>query len=193
MSDFSDELSSNSSVILDLMDRSFYLDSSSDEDDYGMDFDECEDVYEDDHLHLDMEKTNGQYYIGLCKYFKKQNNILFLNSVSPRTFFKHPFVRISDYLFMYTIVTIRSPKVHIMKLMIQPDDTYSVVVKTHWLRLVQRHWRNIYRERYEILQKRRSIGSIIQFQLTGKYPLELNSLPCLAGMMSSYKKSLTDI
>jgi hypothetical protein len=143
-------------------------------------------IVQDDLFHMDSEKINGHYYIGICKYFPRRRNILYLDSVSTKTFFKFPFAIIMEYLKSYSIVHVENPKLHIMKLLIYGDGSYYVVLKTYWLRLVQRHWKRIFKERQQIIAKRRSIDSIRYFEYNGKHCIGQRSLPRLDGMMRAY-------
>jgi hypothetical protein len=188
-SDTTDFLSSDDSVIIDDLYDEYGGDTNGmDFLDFGNDYEEFEDVFNDDVDHLDMEKTDGAYYIGLCKYIPREHTLLYLNSVSARTFHKYPFQRILGYLELHSLIYIRIPKLHILKLHVLEDQTYTVVIKTHWIRLVQRHWRKICRERSEILIKRRRIESLWLTSISHKHIVEAHSMPDLVGMMSEYKK-----
>jgi hypothetical protein len=146
-------------------------------------------IVQDDLIHMDSEKVHGHYYIGICKYFPRRRNILYLDSISSKTFFKFQFSIIMEYLKSYSIIHVENPKLHIMKLLIYDDGSYYVVLKTYWLRLIQRHWKRVFKERQEILRKRTSIGSILYFQQNGKYRFGERCLPNIIGMMSSYMKT----
>jgi hypothetical protein len=157
--------------------------------DFGLNFDEYEDIYSNDIEHLDMEKIDGNYYIGICCVsISCRNSILFLNSVSAITFSNYSFKRIMEYLILHTIIHVRNPKLHIMKMNILQDGTYSVIIKTYWLRLVQRHWRKVYLERQLVLKQRCSLDAIHTKMIRGKYMSGLNILPGLNGMMRQYNK-----
>lgn len=196
-----DSILSSSSDDSNIMEGS---DSNSDEsgdsdyesmDDLDMDIDEdpyhVEAIYRDDSQHFYEEKTNKQYYIGVCKYIPRRQLILLFNSVSARVFLKHPLRHICDYLERLSIQSTRSTKLHIMQLDVLPDHTYSVIIKTHWLRLVQRHWKKIFRERKEIFKRRMSINCLHHREITGRYKQGNNVLPTIYGMMSMYADSTT--
>ena len=61
------------------------------------------------------------------------------------------------------------------------------ILKTHWLRLVQRRWKNIIKERKYVLQIRKRINSLRQKEITGNWPLDCLFYPELKGMLSSLK------
>jgi len=117
---------------------------------------EIERIYNEDVHHLDSDKTHGKCYIGLCKYMPNQNLFLMLNTISSRTYFRHNIVHVLKYLYYYGSVRLVQPKIEIMKLEVLDDGTYSVVLKTYWIRLIQRHWRRIYAKRQAILNARKT-------------------------------------
>jgi hypothetical protein len=150
---------------------------------------EYDEIYQEDSLHVYSEKENNAYYVGLAKYMVKQNVLLMINSVSANTFFRYSFQRIRDYLGKYSLINVQNAKIHIMKLCILPDDTYSVVLKTHWLRLIQRHWKKVYKERARVIRGRRSIKNMLLKEIHGRYPGDLNRIPGIHGMLECYKTS----
>ena len=50
-------------------------------------------------------------------------------------------------------------------------------IKTHWLRLVQRRWKKIYRQRQEIIKLRARARSLIKREQTGKWPKQSRRMP----------------
>lgn len=50
-------------------------------------------------------------------------------------------------------------------------------LKTHWIRLVQRRWKKIHRERKEMLAKRATPRALQIRETTGKWPKELQVWP----------------
>jgi len=155
-------------------------DESDIESDYG-------DIFHEEQYHLDMDKYDNKYYIGLAHYNHYRNIYLLSNSVTLGSFLKFPFYKILGYLYVYSIAKPIFFKyetgIEIMKTRYLDDSSLSVILKTHWLRIVQRNWKRIYKERKEILKKRCSIYSLYQRQITGRYPEGLNSLPSLIGML----------
>ena len=88
------------------------------------------------------------------------------------------------------MIPLQNPKIQIMKLQIQDTESshqlYTVVLKTHWIRLVQRHWKTLMKERKKMIKQRASITSRQLFENTGKYTYEINFMPRLKGMLSMY-------
>jgi hypothetical protein len=50
-------------------------------------------------------------------------------------------------------------------------------IKTHWLRLVQRRWKKIYKQRQEIIKLRSKPSSLIEREMTGKWPKQSKIMP----------------
>jgi len=151
---------------------------------------EHDEIYQDDSHHVYSEKEHDHYYIGLTKrtYTDNRDVLLMINSVSPFVFFQYGFERIRRYLAEYSIVRVENAKVHIMKLCILEDGTYSVVLKTHWIRLVQRHWRKTYQQRKRVIRGRRNLANLRHREVYGRWPHGLNRVPSLHGLMQEYKK-----
>ena len=64
---------------------------------------------------------------------------------------------------------------------------YVAILKTFWLRLIQRKWKNIIKERNNIIKKRCTLNSLRHRELTGKWPKDCLCFPQLKGMLSQLK------
>jgi hypothetical protein len=142
-------------------------------------------IYYDDTETVEAIKTNGSYYLGcVC------NCLLFEMAVSPRIFYKYTYRQIREYMHQYSVLSCclsrRKPILHIIRVDIQNNILYNAVLKTIWLRLVQRHWKKICKQRQEILHLRKSWKNQRYFELHGKYIAGSNYVPSLRGMMSQY-------
>jgi hypothetical protein len=154
-------------------------DSESDGDSAG------ESIFDQDQDHIDTDKENGRYYIGMQCYIEQRNLMLVANTVSVSTFYKYSGKQISDYLYSYSVIRPSCEAIDIIKLHILPDDSYSVVLKTHWLRVVQRTWKKVYQERKRILINRMVSKNRQYYEIHGQYPCGMNVLPSLNGMLIS--------
>lgn len=157
--------------------------------DLDEEFDETIDaIYQDDKDHLDSDKTDGHYYVGIYKHIQSSGNLMYVNSVSGGTFTKYSLEHIRDYLYYYSIMLRRSSDVEIMQLYIR-KEVYYVVVKTFWLRIIQRTWKK-HIQQYKERQQQRMLPQNIRYrEIHGKYPNELNYLPKIRGMLAHYKQS----
>jgi hypothetical protein len=169
----------NTVIILD-SDEEIYTDDEHDE--YIID-----DIYRDECEYLDTEKQSGHYYIGVVGSIS-QDAILYANSIRPQTFFKYAYAHSLSYLQLYSIFRIRKPKIEIIKLLILDDSTHIAILKTHWLRIVQRTWKKIHSQRKIILNKRMSPNARRLFEISGRYPPDACYMPSIRGTLYAYNK-----
>jgi hypothetical protein len=104
-------------------------------------------IFYQDELFLDSPKTHNKYYIGISKYIYSQDYYLLLCAMSPQTFYRVDYYTALTYLTEYSIVPIHNSNIDILHLIINEDHVYTVIKKTHWLRLIQRTWKKIYRQK----------------------------------------------
>jgi len=61
------------------------------------------------------------------------------------------------------------------------------ILKTFWLKIVQRCWKNIFNKRKDILQTRCQPSSLRFREINGRWPDSCANLPTLRGMLSSLR------
>lgn len=156
-------------------------DSDSDNESlYESDDDELDQIYKYDYSILKY-KQNKKYYIGLVALI--DSVYLLGHIVTPKSLFKYSHNDILNYLYNYSIIQVNSPKIDIFQLHII-DNCYCVVIKTHWIRLIQRHWKKVYNAKLDMLRKRSMSCNHYPNSVFTKY--SNNQLPGLRGMMSHY-------
>lgn len=146
------------------------------------------------------EKEDGKYYIGMYAYVKDIELLqsggiliehpakLFLGmAISNRLFFKYEYKYIYKYL-CSSVAYCRNARfynlnVNIMKLNIINNELYTVVVKTIWIRIIQRHWKQVIKKRKEIIDKMK-MQTYLQNRELGKR--NMYKMPKLTGMLSMY-------
>lgn len=62
-------------------------------------------------------------------------------------------------------------------------DECVCVIKTFWLKLIQRAWKKIYNQRKITHQKRNNPRSLLYRQITAKWPDDCNYMPSIRGML----------
>jgi hypothetical protein len=149
-------------------------------------YDPFENIYEDEIDFLETDKINNQYLIGLP--IKYQNQIILGSYISSDSFFNYPINDILNYLKNYSIMRIKKPKIHIMKLNILNNETYTVILKTFWIKIIQRHWKKTFNIRNLIIKKRMSYNARSHNELRGRYPFGLNIISTINGLLSVYKQ-----
>ena len=138
---------------------------------------------------LDSEKEDKHYYIGNSRVSQDKLYILYANAVTPTTFFRFDINHVKSYLHDYSIFATNS-NIDIMKLFILDDHTYTVVIKTYWLKIIQRHWKKIYSQRKYCISRRKQIKTMMYVERNGMYPYDCYSMPGLQGMLMSYNTKL---
>ena len=63
------------------------------------------------------------------------------------------------------------------------------ILKTFWLKIIQRKWKKIFGERQTILQNRKSISNIIYREIHGKWNNSCSYLPSIRGMLNDLNNS----
>ena len=145
-------------------------------------------IYQEDRDHMDSEKQDGAYYLGIYKYMKTSGNFMLLSSVSNRSYFNHPFNHMISYLSEFSIFRNNASEIDIMQLTIQ-NDTYHVILKTHWLRLIQRAWKKRFAAYKNILKQRTYLKNLYYKESHGRWPPHLmNTEHKLYGLLAPYNQ-----
>ena len=100
---------------------------------------------------------------------------------------------VSDHLVIRNYKNIISSKNYIKPeiaecLYLNGDEELVSIIKTIWIRLIQRTWKKIYNLRKEILSKRCKIESFRYREIHGYWPASCNYLPTILGMLSNLPK-----
>ena len=70
------------------------------------------------------------------------------------------------------------------------DGECIAILKTYWIRLIQRTWKNIYKKRISLIKKRCNLNSLKYKEIYGKWPNNCNEYPSLKGMLSFLTRPL---
>ena len=115
-----------------------------------------------------------KYTNNLCKFYKNYYKKKFCEIYSPHillrnynNIIKHP-----SYL------NLQIGQIYYLK-----GNECVCIIKTIWLKLVQRAWKKIYKIRKELKQLRCRPDSIMYRQLTCKWPQNCNYMPSIRGML----------
>ena len=149
-----------------------------------------EDIYSYETLFRDLDDpddyyANNHYYLGLSFNDVEYNTLLLASTVQIMTFFQYKFTDITDYLNNYSILyqnVVNQPE--IMQLQIDNNMVYNVVIKTFWLKLIQRNWKRICNERKNIIK---NSGSILNYIKNSEIGIKQLPLPQLHGMLYHLK------
>ena len=140
-----------------------------------------EDICEDEDVNSTEECCDGGMYIGIPTYDAHYDINLLASRVSPKTFFDYDISEIMEYLVdsnvIQTTTVPRSPE--IMQVRIDESNAYAVVLKTHWLKLVQRKWKSV------LLERKRMMRDFKFIRLRELRANVSRKIPGLRGMMSN--------
>jgi hypothetical protein len=68
----------------------------------------------------------------------------------------------------------------VQKIQLEGDFAPTIaIVKTHYLRLIQRKWKNIFKKRQDIIKKRMTLQSLRYREINGIWPIECSQLPTI--------------
>jgi hypothetical protein len=146
------------------------------------------------------EKKDGQYFIGIYICMKdvqmwnsggfivEDSKKLYLGmAISANLFFDYEYKYVQKYLcsaIQYCPYARNFHlKISIMKLNITEDGLSLVIVKTYWLKIIQRHWKCIIKKRKEIIEEKKMYKYLRNREL-GKN--EYKVIPKLRGMLHQY-------
>jgi len=115
-----------------------------------------------------------KYANNLCKFYKKYYEKNYYDSS-----LSHKLLRnYNDIIKNPNYLNLQIGKIYYLK-----GDECVCVIKTFWLKLVQRSWKRVYKMRKFIMQRRCRPDSIMYRQFSGKWPDNCNFMPSIRGML----------
>ena len=69
-----------------------------------------------------------------------------------------------------------------------PSGHCVCIIKTIWLKLIQRAWKKIYKNRIDIIKKRFTVHALRTREITGKWPENCRYLPDIRGILSGLRR-----
>lgn len=178
---------------------------------YSSDIDSDEEDYDDIFCEED-EKGNSRFNIVLCEiyndkhhgisnntniysyhlvyYILKKLNMEVINDICEHT--NRMYIIDTPRLVPHSIIRNYSNiinstnyiKPEIAECIYFTDGECIAVIKTIWIRLIQRTWKKIYNLKHQILKKRCNISCILYKERNGAWPNDCLYLPRLEGMLS---------
>lgn len=138
------------------------------------------------------DKEDGEYAIGNYIRFNKIHNLYIGTTISTKCFFEFPFDKTTAYINACSKIYRSNylSKMHIMKCVANQNDVEMVpIIKTHWIRLIQRHWKSVFAIRTEMIRKQMGINALKNREIGNRGSASLLcNMPNIKGMLSIYKK-----
>jgi len=132
------------------------------------------DTYDNDETNL--PRINYDIISLKQKYFN-------LSICFTRYLYKHPIIR--NYQNIISKPNYIKPEIG--EYIILPTHETITILKTFWIRIIQKKWKKVFQEKQKIIRQRCSIQSLKIRQITGYWPIYCNNLPGLKGMLSKLK------
>ena len=143
----------------------------------------CEDEYFET-LHKDKQR-----YIGFA--LEQYDNYIYLIHITQQNYLKYPHEIVRKYMRRFSCIEMpKNANIEIIQMIITNvsfgDETFpvkNVVIKTHWIRLIQRCWRKVLQQRKIMIFNWASMRNRRHVELTGKNLPEYRRLPGLSGCL----------
>ena len=142
-------------------------------------YDNDEDNSDNDEQDQDENVTKLEIYIQLYRHRYQQivRNALFMNKNHSYIRNYHQMIKKPDYI-----------RAEIAKCILLNTGECIAVLKTHWLRLIQRTWKRIVKERKKIVIYRQQPNHLYYRQIYGQWSKKCRNYPILKGMLSYLTK-----
>jgi hypothetical protein len=117
------------------------------------------------------------YDIVFINYFAEgyhEYNVENITEITPHSIFRN-----------YTNIVLRPDNIkpEIAECLYLSGGECVAILKTFWIKIIQRKWKNILAKRREIIKLRCQIKSILYREINGKWPRNCLEYPSLKGMM----------
>ena len=130
--------------------------------------------------------NNKQHIIyDIVKNYKNGYKNL-ISSNSPRL--KHSFIR--NYMNIISDKNFIQP--HIAEIVYLNGEECVAILKTFWIKCVQRSWKRVYKQRCEIMKLRKHVTSILYKEMHNKWPDYCAHLPSIDKMFWSKTNRITE-
>tara|TARA_B100001175_G_scaffold316384_1_gene330172 strand:+ start:1555 stop:2001 length:447 start_codon:yes stop_codon:yes gene_type:complete len=113
------------------------------------------------------ECIDSKYYIGSYTYDNERNILLMVLKIPIWIFFTYERNILLQFLYWASMIRHR-PRLEIIQVDIMEDGTYNSIVKTSYIKIFQRKWRKICKDRQEYL-KSINLKEILKREITGSF------------------------
>ena len=169
----------------------------SDEDTENETYYETDDSYYDYGSDNSLENNNNNFYepeeqsltkynVVICEIYNPQFHGVTYGEINHHYLTDIRFKKYNyNEIFNLRRVMFRRGSIEIAECFYLPSQECVSILKTFWLKIIQRKWKNILRERKNIIRKRGHPNSLIHREIYGKWPISCLYYPALSGMLSN--------
>ena len=133
-------------------------------------------------LFVDLSHVLPDDIDNLFAYLKMRRE-MFRKFIQHPSFQDHPSIR--NYSEISSQITFSPQIAQCIEL---PGDECVAILKTHWLRLIQRIWKKIFQQRLNVTKLRSLHQNVKHRERAGKWPQKCSHMPSIKGMLSSLSK-----
>jgi hypothetical protein len=108
-----------------------------------------------------------------------------MNPVENRIYVPHSCIR--NYFNIISRLDYIKPEIG-LQIKLDTGETVAII-KTFWLKLIQRAWKRVYKKRQFVINGRKQIASLHCVRLTGFWPVNYRFVPTLRGLLSTFQSS----
>ena len=138
-------------------------------------------IYSDSGSDSDLEEddSDSDSSESSLSFFTSDYNEYYHQEISPNV--KHSIIR------NYQNIIARPDYIRpeIAECIVLPSQHTVAIIKTIWIKIIQRKWKKVYAERNRIMKTRMLYSSLKTREITGKWPASCNYLPTLYKMLSN--------
>jgi hypothetical protein len=135
------------------------------------------------------EISNTKYNLVLCEKYNKLIHGMVDGEINNHYLTQFRLKNINnDFI---NIIKTKYPAIRteIAECIILNSDHCVSILKTFWLRLVQRVWKKIYKERNNVIKKRSNPKSIFHREIFGRWPDDCLRFPTMRGMLQNLSRT----
>lgn len=142
-------------------------------DDTDSEYDDDDDDEDEDNIYL------GKIDIGLSCIRSLYNYLL----RTPRRLLEHSHPVIRNY--KNIILHQNYIKPEIAECIVLPTQETIAILKTFWIRIIQKKWKKIFKQRQEVIKKRHYLSNIKIREIKGNWSCGCMIMPTLKGMLAN--------
>jgi hypothetical protein len=132
----------------------------------------------------DDENNSYNKIYNAINYLKRKYLYLTESDMFNPILYTHPTIR--NYYNIVSNTNYIQPEIG--EYIILPTLEAVAILKTFWIRIIQKKWKKVFEQQQQIINERCKLQSLIYRQTTGYWPSHCKTFPTLKGMLHKLKK-----
>lgn len=134
------------------------------------------------------ESSLTKFNIVVCEKYNQQRHGITTFEVN-RHYLTHFRFKLLDVNLINNFTIFGNAKLEIAECIYLPSDHCVSIIKTFWLKLIQKRWKNILKERKMCISRRSNPNAIHHREIYGKWPNNCINYPLLKGMLFNLSRA----